>query len=355
MSRPIFASISTAALKHNLKQARHYAPQAKIMAVVKANAYGHGLLAAASALAEADGFGVVELDEAIALREAGIRQTILLLSGFFSAAELLLISEYRLSIVIHCQEQLESFLCSGLPVRTDIFLKMNTGMNRLGFAPSEFLAAAQRLLDSGQAGNITFMTHFACAEEPGGIDEASTLFFKTIGDKNFSKSLANSAALIRYPETHCDWVRPGIILYGASPFQEESAVQLGLLPVMSLQSEIIAIQNVLAGGTVGYGKSFTAEKPMRIGIAACGYADGYPRHAPSGTPIAVSGQRTTTVGRVAMDMLCVDLTGLDSTDVGSKVTLWGEDISVDEVARAASTVSYELLCALARRVKVIVT
>lgn len=350
MPRPILASINTSALKHNLAVVRGYAPHSKVMAVLKANAYGHGVIPVAKALSTADGFATVDIEDAIRLREAGFRHTLLLLNGLFNPRELPLVVEHRLSTVIHSQEQIEMFIGSGLPSKTDIFLKMNTGMNRLGFSPQHFSGALQQLLNSGLVGNVTLMTHFASADEEEGVEEPTQLFFKTIGNRPFAKSLANSAALIRYPETRADWVRPGIMLYGSSPYPDQTAEALTLQPVMTLQSEVMTIQDIQAGDAIGYAKTFVAQKPMRVGVVACGYADGYPRHAPSGTPILVNGLRTTTLGRVAMDMTCVDLTPVPHTRVGDKVTLWGEGLSVDEVAQRAGTVSYELLCAIASRV-----
>lgn len=353
MPRPIRASISTSALKHNLAVVRRHAPNSKVMAVVKANAYGHGLLTVAAALSSADGFATVDIEDAIRLREADFQQTLLLLNGFFTAKELPLLAEYRLSTVIHCQEQLEMFVASGLPIKTNIFLKINTGMNRLGFAPADFSRALQQLLNSGRAGDVTLMTHFATADEAAGVAQPAQLFSNTIGTMQFARSLANSAALIRYPETRTEWVRPGIMLYGSSPFPDQSSGELGLSPVMTLESEIIAVQEIEAGQAVGYGRTFVAERPTRVGIVACGYADGYPRHAPSGTPVLVNGVRTTTLGRVAMDMLCVDLNSVPQASRGGKVILWGERLSVDEVAQRAGTVSYELLCAMASRVPMV--
>lgn len=353
MPRPILASINTSALKHNLAVVAGYAPSSKVMAVVKANAYGHGLITVATALSTADGFATVDIEDAIRLRQAGFRQTLLLLNGFFHPNELPALAEYGLSTVIHCEEQLEGFITSALPTKVDVFLKMNSGMNRLGFPPHQFTAALQKLLNSERAGNVTLMTHFATADDATGIKAPLQLFSKTIGNSHLPTSLANSAALIRYPETRTAWVRPGIMLYGSSPFPDESGAALGLLPVMTLESEIIAVQEIQAGQAVGYGRTFVAERPTRVGIVACGYADGYPRHAPSGTPVLVSGVQTTTLGRVAMDMLCVDLGPAPQAGRGDKVILWGEGLSVDEVAQRAGTVSYELLCAMASRVPMI--
>ena len=353
MPRPLFARIDLSALKHNLGVARAHATQSRSLAVIKANGYGHGMLRVAGALAAADGYAVLNLGEGIALREAGFNQTILLLEGFFSADELPALAEYGLATVIHSQEQIDMLEMAGLPVRVEVFLKLNTGMNRLGFRPEDYPAALQRLQVSRAVGRITLMTHFACADEASGIADQLGRFSSLTAALQLPRSLANSAAILRHPEAHADWVRPGIMLYGSSPFTGVSAASLELEPVMTLQSRIIAVQEVQAGEAVGYGATFRAERTTRVGIVACGYADGYPRHAPTGSPILVDGVRSRTLGRVSMDMLCVDLTDLPGAGIGSPVTLWGEGLPVDEVAAAAGTLSYELLCALAPRVPVV--
>jgi alanine racemase len=351
--RPLQALIDLSALKHNLGVARGYAPQSRTIAVIKANAYGHGMLRVVHALESAEGFAVLNVSEAVALREAGFNQTILLLEGFFSADELPTLAEYRLASVIHCPEQIEMLEMAGLPVKIDVFLKLNSGMNRLGFRPETFGAALQRLQASRAVGRVTLMTHFACADEAQGVAAQLACFDGLAAGLDVPRSLANSAAILRYPEAHGDWVRPGIMLYGSSPFADASAASLDLLPVMTLTSAVIGLQELRAGEAVGYGATYRAEHPTRVGIVACGYADGYPRHAPTGTPVRVNGQLSRTLGRVSMDMLCVDLTGISGAGIGSPVTLWGKDLPVEEVAAAAGTISYELLCALAARVPVV--
>ena len=362
MSRPIQGLIDLAALEHNLSVVRRHAPRSRVMAVIKADAYGHGLLRAAEAFNSADGFALLELDAAISLREAGYRQTILLIEGFFSTAELALFEQYHLSAVIHHSEQLAmlpAFKRRGVRGGLDVFLKLNTGMNRLGFMPDQFPAALETLKASSAVGQITLMTHFACADESkasGGAESVAgqmQRFNAATAGRNLSRSLANSAAILRYPETHADWVRPGIMLYGATPFADKPAAELDLHPAMTVSSKIIAVQNLKSGDGVGYGRIFRADQAMRVGIVAGGYADGYPRHALTGTPILVNGTRTRTLGRVSMDMLYVDLSGIEHAGVGSPVTLWGEGMPVDEVAQSAGTVGYELLCALAPRVQVV--
>ena len=350
MTRPIQAIIHPSALVNNLLVARQAAPTSKILAVIKANAYGHGLLRVAKALEACDGFAVLSLDEAVRLREAGFAQPILLLEGVFAEAELAVVTEHQLRLVVHTLEQIEWLKHAWSPLRIDVFLKLNTGMNRLGFAPQDLAAALAALRNCPVLGQLTLMTHFAAADEGLGVHAQLALFHAQNQPFALPASLANSAALLRYPETHADWVRPGIMLYGASPFADVSATDLGLEPAMSLVSEVIAVQRVPRGATVGYGATFTADRDLRVGVVACGYGDGYPRHATSGTPILVGGVRTRTLGRVSMDMLAVDLTPLPLAGIGSPVTLWGEGLPVEEVARAAGTISYELLSARAERV-----
>jgi len=352
MSRPIQARIDLAALERNLRIARGLT-NARIMAVIKANAYGHGLLRAAEALRNADGFALLDIADAIQLREAGFRQTLLLLEGAFKPEEMLLLAEYDLALVLHSQHQLA--MLDAFPRRggLSLWLKINTGMNRLGFAPQEVPAVMAQLKAHSAVRDVILMTHFANADNVNGVTAQLERFNTLATSYKLPRSLANSAALLRYPATHAEWVRPGIMLYGSSPFADTSAQDLGLRPVMTLSSEIISIRDIQPGEQVGYGGIFSADRKMRIGVVACGYADGYPRHAPNGTPVLVNGQRTRTLGRVSMDMLNVDLTAVEDVEVGSPVTLWGEDLPVDEVAQAAATISYELLCALAARVPVV--
>ncbi|MES1982678.1 MAG: alanine racemase [Pseudomonadota bacterium] len=351
MPRPIRASLDLSALEHNLRIVRRRT-SARIMAVLKASAYGHGLLPAAAALDAADGFALLDINDAMVLREAGHRQVILLLEGFFGADDVQLAAEYDLACVIHNPQQLALLDAYPRRGRLQVWLKVNSGMNRLGFAPQDVPAVMEKLKAHPAIREITLMTHFAQADETAGVAAQLELFNTLAAPYRVARSLANSAALLRYPATHADWVRPGIMLYGISPFAETSAQQLGLRPVMTLRSEIIAVQTLRSGDSVGYGATYTAEAGMRIGTVACGYADGYPRHAPGGTLVRVADRLTRTVGRVSMDMLCVDISALPDADVGSSVVLWGEGLPVEEVARAAGTISYELLCALAARVPV---
>ena len=354
MTRPIRATLDLSALRGNLAVARQHAGEARLWAVIKANAYGHGLMRAAEALDDlADGYALLDLDDAVALREAGYRQPILLLEGFFEADELPLLAEYGLTPVVHALEQIEMLTGAALPARLPVYLKINTGMNRLGLSLESFHAALTALETLPSVASVTLMTHFADADLERGIGWQMARFVESAQGCRHPVSLANSAALLRFPEVRRGWARPGIMLYGSSPFpQDETAAQLGLRPVMTLSSELIAVHDLQKGDRVGYGGVFSAEGPIRIGIVACGYADGYPRHAPVGTPVLVEGRRTRTVGRVSMDMIMVDLTGIPAAGIGSPVVLWGEGLPVDDVAAAAGTVSYELLCALAQRVPV---
>lgn len=352
--RPIHARIDFDALRHNYLRTRDLAGGAKMWAVIKANAYGHGIMRIARGLATlADGFALLDLEDAVRLREAGISQPILLLEGFFSVRDLPEIAARRLSTVVHTAEQLDWLESAQLPsgARIPLFLKVNTGMNRLGITPAQVPAALARLRALPHAGTIGLMTHFADADGERGVESQLARFAPLAAQFDGPVSMANSAALLRFPQTHADWVRPGILLYGASPATAHmTAADIGLKPVMRFEARVIAVQQLQPGDRVGYGGLFTAERSMRIGTVACGYADGYPRHAPSGTPVAVDGVRSRLVGRVSMDMIAVDLTDIPQAGLGSVVELWGEHVSLDEVAQRAGTVNYELVCALALRV-----
>jgi len=353
MPRPIRATISAGALAHNLTVAKRHAGGAKVWAVIKANAYGHGLERAAKAFAAADGVAVLDFQEAARLRVAGITQPILMLEGIFKPSDVALLDKYALTPVFHNAAQVEMLRSGTLSSAIDVYVKVNSGMNRLGFSAESLRPAYNALRMHPQVKSLTMMSHFADADGPSGI-QAQLDWFNQL-TKPFEvqqRSLANSAALLRFPEARGDWVRPGIMLYGCSPFADQSAEQLGLKPVMTLTSELIATQHLQAGERVGYGFGYTAAGQMTIGIVACGYADGYPRHAPSGTPVLVNGKRARTVGRVSMDMIAVDVSDVPGVHIGAPVTLWGEGLSADEVGAAAGTLSYELLCKLTARVPV---
>jgi alanine racemase len=363
MTRPTRARIDLAALRHNARVAREQAHGAKLWAVLKADAYGHGLLPLAQALnGIADGFAVIELEGALALREAGLHEPILLLEGFYDADELVLFAEHGLTAMIHSLWQIEVLLAARLPMAIDLCLKLETGMHRLGLQPDEFTAALALLHRAQWAGALTLVTHFADADGGEGIEAQLRNFERITAGVNLPRSIANSAALLRFPEAvggAGNWVRPGIMLYGASPCPAlRSAADYGLQPVMTLESRVIATKTLAPGDAVGYGGLFVAERPMRIGVIACGYADGYPRHAPTGTPLLVDGKRTRLLGRVSMDKICVDLTDLPEVGAGGTAVMWGRDaasgavLPADEVATAAGTIAYQLFCNLGSRVAV---
>ena len=370
MPRPIQATIDSKALRHNLSQIKAATPDALIWAVVKADAYGHGIERVFDALRAADGFALLDLTEAERVRQLGWRGPILLLEGAFETRDLELCSRLNLWHVVHNEAQIDMLAVHKTHQPHRVFLKMNSGMNRLGFAPSAFRAAWTRLNALPQVDEISLMTHFSDADGDKGIEAAVAIFSKHTHDLSGERSLCNSAAALRHAKAQnvrADWVRPGIALYGSSPdYPVHSATDWQLQPVMSLNAAVVAVQHLLPGDSVGYGSTFVADRAMRIGVVACGYADGYPRSAPSGTPVCIDGVRSKTVGRVSMDMITVDITDLPHADVGSEVTLWGMPqkskamtqpplgVAIDEVAQAAGTVGYELMCALAPRVPVVV-
>ncbi|MGE5169553.1 MAG: alanine racemase [Rudaea sp.] len=354
MPRPLVAHLDLRALAANVAHVRAFAPGAEVLAVVKANAYGHGLARVLPALAGADGLGLIELDAAVALRDAGYARPILLLEGFFDAGELKAVAEHALATVVHRDDQVRMLETAKLPRPLDVYLKVNGGMNRLGVAPGEARGLAERLARAPAVRSLRLMTHFARADEADGLAEPLARFRAACEGLAYPRSCANSAGVVRYGEIGGEGVRPGIMLYGATPFADRSAQSLGLVPVMTLRSRLIGIQSIAPGERVGYGGTFEAMRPTRIGVVACGYADGYPRHAPNGTPMLVCGQRVPMAGRVSMDMATVDLTSVPQARIGSEVVLWGEGLPVDEVANAAGTVGYELLCAVAPRVPFVV-
>lgn len=356
MPRPITAVIDIAAMRHNLEVVKKQAPAARSWAVVKANAYGHGLERGMRAFAEADGLALIEVDGAVRLRDMGWTKPILLLEGFFEPVDLAVVSQHDIQVAVHCNEQIEMLEQAHLPSPIAVHLKMNSGMNRLGFMPDAYRAAYQRLANIPAVRSIALMTHFANADDadnPGmPLADQIKRFQEGADGLPGERGLFNSAATLMPPAIRSDWVRPGIMLYGGTP-GGKTAAEFGLLPAMTLTSEIIGVQHVRAGDALGYGSRFIADKPMHIGVVACGYADGYPRHAPNGTPVIVDGHRTQIVGRVSMDMITVDLTEIPGAHVGSKVVLWGEDLPIDEVAHHAGTIGYELMCALAPRVRTV--
>ncbi len=359
MPRPIHATIHTESLRHNLARARLAAPDSRVWAVVKANAYGHGIERVFEGLRGADGFALLDLSEAERVRRLSWRGPILLLEGVFEPRDLELCSRLGLWHTVHCDEQIEMLAMHKTQAPHRVFLKMNSGMNRLGFTPQRYRAAWTRLDALPQVGEISLMTHFSDADGDKGVAAQLAVFDATTQDLPGERTLSNSAATLREGGSlRSDWVRPGIAVYGSAPdFPEHDAAHWDLQPAMTLSAKIIDTQQLAAGDTVGYGSTFTAGVAMRIGIVACGYADGYPRHCSTGTPVLVGGVRTRMVGRVSMDMIMVDLTPVPQAGFGSEVTLWGRSssdalLSIDEVAQAGGTVGYELMCALAQRVPV---
>ncbi len=357
MPRPIEALIHTEALARNLARARAAAGDAKVWAVVKANAYGHGIERAYAGLQGADGFALLDLDEAQRVRALGWRGPILLLEGCFEPRDLELCSRLDLWHVVHCEAQIDWLAAHKTQRPHGVFLKLNSGMNRLGFTPAAYRSAWLRLSGLTQVESVSHMTHFADADGEAGIAAQLAVFDAATRELPGERSVCNSAATLRFArELASDWVRPGIMVYGSSPdFPVHDAARWALQPAMTLRSRLLGVQALAAGACVGYGSTFAAEAPMRIGIAACGYADGYPRSAPTGTPVLVDGVRTRLVGRVSMDMVTVDLTPVPQAGPGSEVTLWGRGpdgavLPIDEVALPAGTVGYELMCALAPRV-----
>lgn len=353
MSRPARALVDAGALRHNLQQARLRAPHARVMAVVKANGYGHGLTWVAKSLeADADAFGVSSVEEGAQLREAGITRPICLLEGFFTPDELALLAKYRLEPAIHHESQVKTLAQAAPMAALTVWLKIDTGMHRLGFLPPAVPGVLKQLRDSPVVGDIRVMSHFARADIPSDPDTQSQIdsFLAQIRDLGLESSLANSAGILAWPQSHLDWVRPGIMLYGASPLEEQGAAALGLKPVMTLQTALIAVQARRKGEAVGYGGDWRCPEDMPVGVAAIGYGDGYPRHAVPGTPVLVNGKRVALAGRVSMDMITLDLRALPDARVGDPVVLWGQGLPVEEVARSAGTISYELLCHVTERI-----
>jgi alanine racemase len=353
MSRPACALVDAAALKHNLQQVRQCAPRARVMAVVKANGYGHGLVWVARALnGDADAFGVSSAEEGIQLREAGISQPICLLEGFFMADELPLLSKHHLEPAIHQDEQLKVLAQAPSALKLSVWLKIDTGMHRLGFAPERAPEVVQQLRRSPSVANVRLMSHFARADIASDPDTKSQIdsFLALTRNLGLEASLANSAGISAWPQSHLDWVRPGIMLYGVSPLEQQDAVQLDLKPVMTLQTSLIAIHARRKGEPIGYGGDWRCPQDMPIGVAAIGYGDGYPRHAAPGTPVLVNGSRVSLVSRVSMDMITLDLCSQPQANVGDPVVLWGQGLPIEVVAKSAGTIAYELLCHVTERI-----
>ncbi|MBK1643986.1 alanine racemase [Thiocapsa imhoffii] len=356
MARPLRARIDLDAVREHYRFAKRLAPRARALAVVKANAYGHGAIAIARALArEADGFAVACVEEALELRESGISAPILLLDGIFSPAELPLIDDARLTPVVHSWPQLEWLRQARPRHRIDCWLKMDSGMHRMGFAPTDFAPAYAALAECRQIGTIVLMSHFARADEPEHPFTARQLhcFEQVCQHLSAPRSLANSAALLSCARSHADWTRPGIMLYGVSPMLHPHPLAASLRPAMTLETALISVREVDAGEPIGYGGRFVCERPTRVGVAAVGYADGYPRHAIDGAPVAVKGQLTRLIGRVSMDLITIDLNGIANAAIGDPVELWGRQVSATALAQASGTIAYQLFTNLNRRVPVV--
>jgi len=353
VNRAARATIDTAALRANLAVARKAAAGARVMAVIKANAYGHGLVPTARALMDADAFAVARLEEAAQIRRAGLAPRLILLEGVFHAEQMAAAAQLDAELVVHSPEQVEMLEQYGGGHRFPVWLKIDTGMNRLGFPPASTAELVGRLAAcQAVAGRARLMTHLASADVPTDPETPEQIqrFAAVTADLEGERTVANSAGLLAWPDSRLDWVRPGIMLYGVSPFEGRSGPDLGLRPVMSLASELIAIKTVPAGGRVGYGGVWTASKDTRIGVAAVGYGDGYTRHLASGTPVMVRGQSASLVGRVSMDLITIDLETVPDARIGDEVLLWGASLPVERLAKAAGTIPYELLCGVTQRV-----
>ena len=355
MTRVARATVDTAALQHNLGQVRQRAPDARVMAVIKANAYGHGLVGCARALRQADALAVARMEEAVALREAGLENPVVLLEGVLDAAQLPLASALGLEIVVHSPEQLAMLEAAELERPLQAWLKLDTGMNRLGFPPEAARAIAARLAACGSVRpGLRLMTHLACADERDRqvTDTQLRRFADAVAELPGERSVANSAGLLWREDSHAEWVRPGLMLYGVSPFADQSGAELGLRPAMELMSTVIALREVHRGDRVGYGGVWTAREDSRLAILGIGYGDGYPRHLGSGAPVLVRGRRAPLAGRISMDMIAVDITLIPDVRVGDEVSLWGAGLPVEELAQMAGTIPYELLCGVTQRVGV---
>lgn len=348
--RPARALIDLQALRHNYQLARELSG-AKALAVIKADAYGHGAVRCAQALqAEADGFAVACIEEALALRAAGIHGPVLLLEGFFEASELELIVQHDLWCVVHALWQLEAIEKASLSKPITVWLKLDSGMHRVGLHPKDYQSAYQRLQATGKVARIVLMSHFARADELdcSASNDQVAVFQAVRQGLNAEISLRNSPAVLGWPQIPSDWVRPGIMLYGSTPFEVQQAQAQRLQPVMTLESKVISVRELPAGEPVGYGARFISQRPTRVGVVAMGYADGYPRLAPTGTPVMVAGKRSQLIGRVSMDMLCIDLTDVPEAGLGSPVELWGKNVLASDVAIQAGTIPYQIFCNLRR-------
>lgn len=348
------ADIDLGALRHNLQRVRHSAPDSRILAVIKANGYGHGIVRIANALQDADALGVACLDEAITLRSNGIGKDIVLLQGINDPSEIDLVIQHRLSLVIHHASQIELLEKSSITTPVNVWLKIDTGMHRLGFMPADLMSVLQRLRTVLPADSaIHLMSHLANADDRRDSYTRHQLdsFNACTAESGYARTMANSAGILGWKQSHYEWVRPGIMLYGASPFIKGRAADEDLREVMTLRSRVVAINHMHKGNAIGYGSTWACPEDMNIGVVAIGYGDGYPRHAMNGTPVLLNGKRAMLIGRVSMDMICIDLRQHPDAKVGDVVTLWGRQLPVEEIAECASTIAYELLCGVTSRVR----
>lgn len=356
MSLATYIKLDAAAALHNFQTVKRFAPNAKIMAVIKADGYGHGALRMANLLKDADGFAVARVDEGVRLRKAGIKKRIAVLGGFVCVEELARLLSYQLDAVIHSHHQLCILAEHDTTEQLSVWLKCDTGMNRLGFKTHELKAVYQQLTQCKQIqAPIRFMTHLARADETDNdmTSKQIDLFYDVLNTfvERPECSIANSAGILAWRDALADWVRPGIMLYGISPFADKTGKDLGLKPIMSLHSRLISVKPIYKGDTVGYGATWVCEQDTLLGVVAIGYADGYPRHAKIGTPVLVNGQRVSLIGRVSMDMITVDLSSQPDAKAGDVVTLWGEQLPVEEIALWSNTIPYTLVCGITQRVR----
>jgi len=351
--RAATAEIDLSALTTNFQIIKQLAPTSQILAVLKANAYGHGLARIAEALPQADAFGVARIDEALALRANGVTQAIVLLEGFFSEDDITIIVANNLQTVVHNQQQLDVICQATLEKPLKVWLKIDTGMHRLGIEPEDFTTFYQKLTQSNNVQSpLVLMSHLASADdqENPSNEQQISLFTQLAAELPVQKSLANSAGICAWQDTHLNWLRPGLLLYGVSPMHLDHQLSLPIQPVMTLKAHVISVRHIKKGQSVGYGGHWQSQQDTMIGVIAIGYGDGYPRHAPNGTPVLINGNRVSLVGRVSMDMITVDLGADANVKIGDQATLWGRGLPIEEVAKYATTIAYELLCNVSQRV-----
>jgi len=357
MSRNTIAKIDLAAIRHNLGRVRKLAPESQVACVVKADAYGHGLARVSSALKEADILAVATVDEGRRCRDSGWAGRLLLLEGPANVPEFQEMISLEAEMVVHHETQLELLRQRRDEINNALWLKVDSGMHRLGFPPQDAAAVHAELESLRGRTQTILMTHFACADEAHNpmTRQQINRFDASIAGISGLVSLANSAAVLNFPDSHRDFIRPGIMLYGVSPCSQRPAAEIGLRPAMTLQCDLIAINQCSAGDTVGYGAAYTCPEDMRIGVGAIGYGDGYPRHARNGTPVLLNGKRAALVGHVSMDMIMIDLRGYEHAQVGDQVTLWGQGLPLEELALWCDAIPYQLICGVTARVRPVVS